>query len=169
MEPHSSTGAIGPRLAEPPSHGYFGLDVRIGCRPSQSPPGRACFPRPHFRSQRAGSCISSRPGGFHGCSIRLPVCWMTISSRRSHTSNKNRPPGFSTRSASRNAVCFSGKTMTPNTVASKAESSKAQPERISLLPPDAFRTGVRLSTVEYSPIQASRDFHRYCRRLSFQR
>jgi hypothetical protein len=38
-----------------------------------------------------------------------------------------------------------------------------------LLPPDAFHTGVRLSTVEYSPIRANRDFHGYCRRLFFQR
>jgi hypothetical protein len=39
-------------------------------------------------------------------------------------------------------------------------------ERISLLPPDAFRSGVRLSTVEYPPIRTSRESIANCHRLS---
>jgi hypothetical protein len=69
MEPDSSTGAVGPPLAELPSHGYFGLEVRIEAFPE---PARTSVPPPASLREPGGGnrASAAAQARFHGCSIR---------------------------------------------------------------------------------------------------
>jgi hypothetical protein len=76
--------------------------------------------------------------------------WIAISSRRSHTLNRKRPSGFSTRSTSRNAACLSAKNTTPNwhtIIRSCGHQTAARVHRP--VATDAFRPSIRFCTVEH--------------------
>jgi hypothetical protein len=129
MEPDSSTGAVGPPLAELPSHGYFGLTFT----PDVS------LPRAHQDARASPGLTSREPEG--GIVHQQPprrLSWGALSGLQlldddfdSSISPLEQKPSSAFQHAHRlpERGLFVGKDMTPNwhTIASKAASSKGDP------------------------------------------